>query len=293
VRYVEIRRVKNLDSDACVIADSSYLLCEWNLSPDIAVNPMNCACFDRRGKFLGYVRDIEIDEKRRVQTIQIASMADNGGSPGTAAPTGTALAFSPARLLSYSDYLLIFSDSGKPMRRLAKKRVRVPKNAESIRVKVHGGANEELGVRSEERRTNFGVSPVGAALQGGPHTINNVGSGGLPGTAPTGSGLPGSAAPTPNSSDISHSPLLNPNSQAHAASLPFRVPPENTQVSRTPQKEPPGTLPYAFLLGRVLSRPICADGGTLLAAAGSVISEKTIQAAKSCGKLVHLALYAD
>ena len=64
-------------------------------------------------------------------------------------------------------------------------------------------------------------------------------------------------------------------------------------MTRTPQKEPPDGSAYAFLLGKKLSRTICAGDGTLVAAGGALVDENSILLARQHGKLVHLALYAD
>ena len=75
--------------------------------------------------------------------------------------------------------------------------------------------------------------------------------------------------------------------------LPARIPPESTEVSRSPQKAPSPSPAYVFLLGKKLSRPILAGDGTVLLEEASVIDEDAVQTARRHEKLVHLALYAD
>ena len=75
-------------------------------------------------------------------------------------------------------------------------------------------------------------------------------------------------------------------------SLPLRVPPEKTSVSRSPSKENGGGV-YAFLLGKSLSRPLKDERGSILVQEKSTVTEDVIQTARQHGKLVQLALYVD
>ena len=144
IQFVEFRRVKNPEADACVIANRSTLLCEWAIPAGLAVSPMNCACFDTNGQRLGYVRDIVLAEKNLVETILVSADIPHSS---LLIPN---LEFSPARLLSYSDRMLIINDAEKPVK-LKKTRPRVPKNAGVVRVRVHG---KEQGAERAKQITN-------------------------------------------------------------------------------------------------------------------------------------------
>jgi len=76
-------------------------------------------------------------------------------------------------------------------------------------------------------------------------------------------------------------------------SLPKLVSPDNTQVSRSPASPDKINNLYSFLLGKILSKPLLDDNQKIIAHKFSTITEDTISLAKTHGRLVQLALYAD
>jgi hypothetical protein len=87
--------------------------------------------------------------------------------------------------------------------------------------------------------------------------------------------------------------VFTPAEPTPAVSLPARVPPQNTLVSRTPQTVAQDTAAYAFLLGKKVARDIYGENGRLVAKENALVTDDIIRAAKQGGKLVQLALYAD
>ncbi|MCL2061462.1 MAG: hypothetical protein FWH03_02440 [Firmicutes bacterium] len=207
--YVEFRRVKNLSSDACVIDGRGVLSYEWNTAQPENTGVMNAVCYNQDGVFLGHVRDIVLSANL-VQYIQTCRGE-----------------FTPAQILSYSEKVVVFNDTGKPVK-LTRKKSAVPlKRAAELTqqtVSVH--------------------------------------------------------ADTPSAAET-------------AVSRPSRVPPEATQVIRSPQKESSESGVYYFLLGKKISRPIKDEQGAILIKENAQITEDVIALARKHGKLVQLALYAD
>ncbi len=72
------------------------------------------------------------------------------------------------------------------------------------------------------------------------------------------------------------------------ASVQTPTPPQSVTVTRTPGDP---VKDYSFLLGKPVRTPVLASGRVLIAA-GTVVSEKTIELARRAGKLVQLALRA-
>lgn len=106
-RFVELKKVKNLEFDAAVINDKSFVSALWNTDGSGIINPINSECFNQDGKALGVVKDITLDGTL-VTSILVGEKE-----------------FLPKQLLSYSEKLLIFNDTGKPVK-LPKAKTEVP-----------------------------------------------------------------------------------------------------------------------------------------------------------------------
>ena len=115
--YVELRYMQ-CDGDAAVIKTTAHISAS-NLVSATTPCPINRRSFNQSGKALGHVRDVTI-EGRNVQQI-ICDKAT----------------FSPKELLSLSENLCIFNDTGSPIK-LAKARVPRPsRTAEKTPVQIH------------------------------------------------------------------------------------------------------------------------------------------------------------
>lgn len=143
IKYVEIRRVSSLSEDAGVVKTADCIRPEWN-SPAGSPNPINCLGFNQDGKALGRVRDILLDGTAVVKII--LEQAE----------------FTPKELLSYSDSLLIFNDTGKPYK-IPKPRAKVPEPKQTDRtVLVHsfGAESNTAAVISNESDLSPTAMPV-------------------------------------------------------------------------------------------------------------------------------------
>lgn len=142
IRYVELKKVKSLDFDACVIADKSFALPAWAADANGAKNPINCDCFNQDGKSLGKVRDVILDG-----TKVAAVLLDSGE-------------MTPEKLISRSDKLIVFNDSGKHIK-LYRPKTTVPKphkaNADTA-VKIHTAQPERTQPpEPQENQTNIAL----------------------------------------------------------------------------------------------------------------------------------------
>ncbi|MDR2201511.1 MAG: PRC-barrel domain-containing protein [Clostridiales bacterium] len=143
--YVELKKVKNLEFDAGVISDRAYISREWDDSMGGAANPINCECFNQDGKALGVVRDVLLDGAT-VESILIDEKE-----------------FSPKNLLSYSDKLLIFNDTGapiklaKPKSRTAAVRTPAPEKAPQAAPERQKTAAEQDKAATEKQSADVGI----------------------------------------------------------------------------------------------------------------------------------------
>ena len=270
VQYAELRRVKGLTSDACTVNYTSSVFCRWNRPFAGVVSPINCACFNQDGRLLGRVRDIFLEPDSKAVTTILVDETE----------------YSPCRLLSYSDQMLILNDSGKPIRLAAPKTQRVPKVTKSeVRVKVHEAprnAGQKIQKTAEPQKYAADLLLTDAKNE----------------TKRTGATRENDGQKHERRGDTLKAtlppPLAPPDSTDARIGLPARIPPENTEVSRSPQAKPQALNPaYAFLLGKTLSRPILSADGSIIIPEKTVITEETILQARRHEKLVHLALYAE
>ena len=105
--FVGLNQV-NFGVDAVVVKHDGVLTYSWNTALDgLAQNPINSLAFNPEGKSLGRVTDV-LMEGTTVTGFEV---------DGVVMPTET--------LLSYSKNMLIFNDTGKPIK-LAKPKKRVP-----------------------------------------------------------------------------------------------------------------------------------------------------------------------
>ncbi len=234
-KYVELRRVKNTDSDACVIADKSFAFTDAGTRKTKENNPINKICFNQDGKVLGTVRDVVLENSA------VKSILTDGEE------------FTPDKIISYSDKLIVINDTGKPIKTYKPKAARVPapEKAAARKVSVH---------IAEQPQAIAQPAPAQQTAQQ---------------TAPT---QQTAAAPEKTSDNVK---------------LPSRVPPQNTTVISAPAQTENALSPYKFLIGKTLQKDIAADNGIIVLRKFAVIDETVIAAAKDHGKLVQLALHSD
>lgn len=117
-KFVELKNVSAFGEDACVVKNSDNILYEWIVEGGVP-SPMNCLCYNQDGKDLGKVRDIEL-EGQTVTRI----LLEKGE-------------FTAKELLSYSNKLLIFNDTGKPIKLKPKNKTFNIPAAENTSVQLH------------------------------------------------------------------------------------------------------------------------------------------------------------
>lgn len=113
-RYVDLKKVTP-GTDAAVITHEGLLV---PARGEGAANPINCAAYNIDGKSLGRVTDVLMDG------VTVTGFEVDGN------------VFGADTLVSYSDRLLIFNDTGKPFRPVRPPKPRIPAAAEDIPVTV-------------------------------------------------------------------------------------------------------------------------------------------------------------
>lgn len=116
-KFVQLKNVTSLNQDAAIVKSSDSIFYEWQ-AEEGGFNPINCLCYNSDGGSLGTVRDI-ILEGTRVEKIVLTSCE-----------------FTPKELLSYSDNLLIFNDTGKLIK-LARPKPKMPKPVDFASATLH------------------------------------------------------------------------------------------------------------------------------------------------------------
>lgn len=125
IKFVEASKIGNFDADetgdALVVSDKSSLMSEWTANAKTFNNPINKECFNQDGACFGTVRDVEL---RGVVVEKI--VADKAE-------------FTPDKILSLSDKLVIINDTGKPvkLKKPRKPKVPAPQKAENRKVTLH------------------------------------------------------------------------------------------------------------------------------------------------------------
>lgn len=104
-----LRCVFSLDGDAVVVKNLSAPLESVRAASN---SPVNLPCYNQDGKSLGTVKDVEIDERYR--TVGFATGAGN---------------YTIEQLLSHSDSLIIFNDTGAPIK-LPRPKARPPRQSD-------------------------------------------------------------------------------------------------------------------------------------------------------------------
>jgi len=115
--FVNFKAVKSLNFDACVISNREALSFEWNTLLGTP-SPMLWSCFNQDGKELGRMRDIELDNSKVKQFLIGETF------------------YEQKQLLSFSNSVLIFNDTGKAVR-LPKTKTRIPFCACGQNISVH------------------------------------------------------------------------------------------------------------------------------------------------------------
>lgn len=247
IRFVELKRVSALNEDACVVKTDDCIINEWAAKVTGAANPMNCLGFNQDGKALGKVRDIVLDG------VTVSKILLDDAS------------FSPKDLLSYSDSLLIFNDTGKPYKLPHPKvKVPLPKQGNST-VRLH----------------SFNAPDVPKAAITDTSALNQ---------AATPFEKPAFAQSTAQV-EFSDAPVLQKpiTEKMEKIDVPTKIPQSNTQVSRSPAM---GETAYKFLIGKPVHSDIVSADGRVLIASGTLVTEEVIRIARDTGKLVQLALRA-
>lgn len=144
IKFVGTNKIKNFGADsetpdACVIADKSAVLSEWAANAKRRNNPINKECYNQDGACFGRVLDVVLSGAT-VEKI-IAEKTE----------------FTPDKILSHSDRLVIINDTGKPIKLYKPKRtvVPAPQSSAERKVTVHGTAGGEtpLPVRPQSTAT--------------------------------------------------------------------------------------------------------------------------------------------
>lgn len=172
--------------------------------------------------------------------------------------------FEPKSLLSYSEHLLILNDSEDTVK-LSRVKPKIP-------------------------RTNSKVKTTTAVIHNTPTSATMTISA-QPIAPPTATATPtASTNPTVSQIDVK----VKEEIKKQEVTIPTKVSQENTNVSRSPSTAyPPTSTTYKFLEGKRLSRAIVDDVGTIIIKENTIISKAVIDSARSNGRLVQLALYAD
>jgi len=118
VAYLEYKHLKSRDQDVCVISNDTLLTYSWN-SLNTQNNPINSLCYNPDGKLLGKVTDVELVQN------QIAYIIVGGEK------------LTPKNLLSISQGILVYNDSGKPVKLTKRIRAIPNKIKEEIKVVLH------------------------------------------------------------------------------------------------------------------------------------------------------------
>ena len=115
-RYVALDRLR-LGADAAVVSHEGLIRSLIDdLRSEAAPNPINRAAYNLDGKNLGRVTDVILDGVA-VRQFEIEGKA-----------------YESDTLVSYSDKILIFNDTGKPFRPVRPRKPRIPEGAEQITV---------------------------------------------------------------------------------------------------------------------------------------------------------------
>lgn len=242
-KFIELKDIANLNYDAVVIKNSECLTNTWNTVTLGAGNPINCACYNQDGKYLGIVKDVYL-ENQKVLSLLIECEEY---------PANT--------LLSFSDKLLIFNDTGLPIKLKPTKHV-------PLKNEINGNQNVNIHNIDHETGTESNKKTHSASM-----TVNE------------------------NNSALKSLPLeaqrLIETMAQVKIDLPTKIPQKNTLVSRTPIIEGGGqNQNYQFLIGKTLQKDIYSITNELILPQETVITDKEIEIARGNGKLVQLALHS-
>ena len=119
-KYAEFKKLQNLNSDACTLADKSYLSMRGTEN-ELRNNPAGSEVFNQDGKLLGRVSDVILNDGK-VQSLVVGETE-----------------LEPNKILSHSKNLIVINDSGKKIKLYHKKQLTVPKpeKTENAKVTVH------------------------------------------------------------------------------------------------------------------------------------------------------------
>jgi sporulation protein YlmC with PRC-barrel domain len=203
------KAVSTMKEDSVVVRALSSPLTLSALPPN---NPINLPCLNQDGKMLGRLSDITFDDKFAVVAFVV-------GESEYAADT----------LLSYSSSLVIFNDSGAP--------IKLPR----------ARPNPKPSDKKTVVKTAF-----------------------VPASPPLTEQAPA---------------IENPTETEEKTSV--------TTPTAAPSPAPDfGTPDFSFLLGKCVTKTLCAASGRIIAAAGEIVTEQIIADATRENKLVQLTLRA-
>lgn len=115
-RYVALDRIR-LGADAAVVSHEGVIKAGWSTpADDYAPNPINRTAYNLDGKSLGRVTDVLLDG------VRVCEFEIEGKT------------YAADTLVSYSDKILVFNDSGKSFRPVRPRKPRIPAAAASIPV---------------------------------------------------------------------------------------------------------------------------------------------------------------
>lgn len=179
------------------------------------------------------------------------------------------LSFAPSDVLSKSDEILIINDTGEKIRLTPPvKKVPSAKEAPAFTVKAHAAeaAPEAPAVQSAAEYAPAAAAERATEPETQPQSEITVKASALPSV---------DAAEQPANVDV-----------------PKKLSGGNVSVTKTPAFDDNKSLGYAFLLGKLVTRTIYRDDGSVLFNEGSYIDETGIEQAGSANKLVQLALHS-
>lgn len=179
------------------------------------------------------------------------------------------LSFPPSDVLSKSDEILIINDTGEKIRLTPPaKKVPSAKDAPALTVKAHA-AEASREAPAVQYPAEYASA---AAVSSAPEAEIQL----QPEISVKASALPAvEAAERPTGIDV-----------------PKKLSGGNVSVTKTPAFDDNKSLGYAFLLGKLVTRTIYRDDGSILFNEGSYIDEEGIEQAGSANKLVQLALHS-
>ena len=279
-KFFDPPAVSSLCNDAVVIKNGGRLLSRFSIPPSFIPGPVNAAVYNPFGVALGRVTDVTLDGFNVVE-INVGDKS-----------------FAPSAVLSKSEEILIINDTDEKIRLVPPvKKIPSPHEAAARTVKINSSMTvtattdesahvEDNAAAIKPADTALSVSVITESAEAEKSTL-------LQENAAEPQARTGEAR-------VTAMPVTQPELKQTKEEVPppaevdvyKKIPVENVFVTRAPAAEDNKTPGYAFLIGKKLTRTIMLDDGTVLAAEGSEIDEKTLEKAGSANKLVLLALHS-